>query len=84
MLYKMVSLDLIFKNLHTLYPMRRIVMEQRKHEMGLLDLMNRPAFCVAEGKITQVNAAAAAFGLAPQMELAPLLANGSEIGRAHV
>ena len=53
-------------------------MEQRKHEMGLLDLMNRPAFCVAEGKITQVNAAAAAFGLAPQMELAPLLANGSE------
>ena len=53
-------------------------MEQRKHEMGLLDLMDRPAFCVAEGKITQVNAAAAAFGLAPQMELAPLLANGSE------
>lgn len=53
-------------------------MEQRKHEMGLLDLMDRPAFCVADGTITQINAAAAAFGLAPRMELAPLLANGSE------
>ena len=53
-------------------------MEQKKHELGLLDLMGRPAFCVADGKLIQVNAAAAAFGLAPGLELAPLLLTGSE------
>ena len=53
-------------------------MERKKHELGLLDLMGRPAFCVAGGKLIQVNAAAAAFGLAPEMELAPLLLTGSE------
>ena len=53
-------------------------MEQKKHELGLLDLMGRPAFCVADGKLIQVNAAAADFGLAPGMELAPLLLTGSE------
>lgn len=53
-------------------------MEQNKHELGLLDLMGRPAFCVSEGKLIHVNAGAATFGLAPDMELAPLLLTGSE------
>ena len=53
-------------------------MEQRKHEMGLLDLMGRPAFCAADGRIIQVNAAAAAFGLNADQEIFPLLATGQE------
>ena len=53
-------------------------MEQRKHEMGLLDLMGRPAFCAAGGRIIRVNDAAAAFGLAAEMELSSLLMTGGE------
>ena len=53
-------------------------MEQRNDCAGLLDLMARPAFCAAGGRVTMVNAQAAAFDIAPGMALSGLLLTGAE------
>ena len=53
-------------------------MEQRNDCAGLLDLMARPAFCAAGGRVTRVNAQAAAFDITPGMELSGLLLTGAE------
>lgn len=53
-------------------------MEQRNHETQLLKLMGRPAFFVADGYVTQVNAEAASFHIAPGMAIADLLLTGAE------
>lgn len=51
---------------------------ERNNEIGLLDLMARPAFCVADGCITRINAGAAAFNIAPGTQVAQLLLTGAE------
>ena len=53
-------------------------MEQRNDTTGLLDLMARPAFCAAGGRVTRVNDQAAAFDIVPGMELSALLLTGAE------
>lgn len=53
-------------------------MEQRNHEKGLLGLMGRPAFCAADGRVTQVNAEAASYHICPGMALEDLLLTGAE------
>ena len=50
-------------------------MESQKH-IPTLDLLLRPAFYVADGKITQINTAAAPFMLCPGQEIMPMLATG--------
>ena len=44
----------------------------------MLKYLNRPGFCVENGSITQLIAAAAALLLTPGMEVAPLLLSGRE------
>lgn len=53
-------------------------MEQRNDTAQLLDLMARPAFCVADGLICRVNAQAAAYDIAPGTEISTLLLTGAE------
>lgn len=53
-------------------------MEQRNDTTGLLDLMARPAFCVADGSVSRVNAQAAAFNIAPGTAVCELLLTGAE------
>jgi len=53
-------------------------MEQRNDTAQLLDLMARPAFCVTDGKISRVNAQAAAYHIAPGTEISALLLTGGE------
>ena len=53
-------------------------MEQRNDTTRLLDLMARPAFCVAEGRICRVNEQAAAFGISTGLEIGGLLLTGEE------
>ena len=53
-------------------------MEQRNHEKGLLRLMGRPAFCAADGRVTQVNAEAASYHIRPGMALEDMLLTGAE------
>lgn len=51
---------------------------ERNNEIGMLDLMARPAFCAAGGYVTRVNTQAAAWGITPGTALAALLATGEE------
>ena len=51
---------------------------ERNNKIGMLDLMGRPAFCAAEGLVTRVNALAAAYHIAPGMQIADLLLTGTE------
>ena len=53
-------------------------MEQRNDTAQLLDLMARPAFCVTDGRITRVNAQAAAYNIDPGMDISALLLTGTE------
>ena len=53
-------------------------MDQIKDALGLLDLMDRPAFSVQHGIITNVNPAAAGHMLEPGMAVQDLLHTGKE------
>lgn len=53
-------------------------MEQFNEVSEVLDLMARPAFCVKDGVITKVTAAAAAYLLQPGTPVAELLETGAE------
>ena len=50
-------------------------MEKQNH-IPMLELLLRPAFCVSEGKITKINAAAAPFLLSQGQDIMPMLATG--------
>lgn len=51
---------------------------ETKKNMPMLELMLRPAFCVADGRITGINQAAAHLLLSEGMDILPLLATGKE------
>lgn len=51
---------------------------ERNNDIGMLDLMARPAFCAAQGCVTRVNAQAAAFGIETGTTVADLLETGEE------
>lgn len=53
-------------------------MEEKKEQLGLLDLMVRPAFCVIENTIQQVNSAAQALLILPGTDVRTLLLTGQE------
>ena len=53
-------------------------MKQRNDTAQLLDLMARPAFCVTDGRVTRVNAQAAAYQITPGTEVSGLLLTGGE------
>lgn len=53
-------------------------MEQLTDAIGLLDLMDRPAFCVKAGIITKVSTAATAYLIEPGARINALLETGSE------
>lgn len=53
-------------------------MEQQKEETKILDLISRPALCVQEGIITQLNLSAKELFLQEGMPLAPMLKSGAE------
>ena len=53
-------------------------MQAGSDAMELMDLMAEPSFCVCSGRITKVNAAAAALLLEPGMDILPLLSTGTE------
>lgn len=53
-------------------------MEATNKYEPMLELMLRPAFCVSQGHITKVNAAAAPYLLSEGTEILPLLATGAE------
>lgn len=46
---------------------------ERYNDIGMLDLIHRPAFCAADGRVTRVNAPAAALGIETGMDVAGLL-----------
>ena len=50
---------------------------EEKIEMGMLDLMTGPCFCVKDFRIVKVNREAARLSLTEGMDLAPMLATGS-------
>ena len=53
-------------------------MDQFHTELGMLDLMTQPAFCVQAGKIIKVNPAAAALLIEPGTQIQTLLHTGAE------
>ena len=53
-------------------------MEQFTDAMGMLDLMARPAFCVKDGIIVKVNAAAAGYLIEAGAQISQLLLTGAE------
>lgn len=53
-------------------------MEATNKYEPMLELMLRPAFCVSQGHITKLNAAAAPYLLSEGAEVLPLLATGAE------
>lgn len=53
-------------------------MEQFHESLGMLDLIQQPAFCVRNGSIIKVNAAAAAFLIETGTAVQPLLHTGAE------
>lgn len=53
-------------------------METNKRNIPMLELMLRPAFCVADGRITKINQAAAPYLLQEGAEILPMLATGME------
>lgn len=53
-------------------------METQNANISMLELLQRPAFHVAEGKITQLNQAAAAYLLSTGEDIIPLMATGHE------
>ena len=57
---------------------RRIVMEEKKDTLGMLDLVIRPGFCVKENQIIKVNQAAESLFITPGTDVRPLLLTGSE------
>ncbi len=48
-------------------------MDQSNHPFALLDWVERPAFCVADGRIAAVNEAASQFQVSTGMSVSPLL-----------
>lgn len=52
------------------------MMEAEKDNLGMLDLMLEPAFCVRDGVIVKANAAALLYSLSPGREIMPLLLTG--------
>lgn len=53
-------------------------MEEKKEQLGLLDMMVRPAFCVKENRIEKVNSAAQALLILPRTDVRSLLLTGQE------
>ena len=53
-------------------------MEATNKYEPMLELMLRPAFCVSQGRISKLNAAAAPYLLSEGAEILPLLATGAE------
>ena len=53
-------------------------MEKQKDILGLLDMMDQPAFCVKENRIRKVNAAAQQLFLSVGQEILPMLMTGAE------
>ena len=53
-------------------------METQNKTIPMLELLLRPAFCVSDGRITQLNSAAAPYLLREGTEIMPLLATGEE------
>lgn len=53
-------------------------MEEKKEQLGLLDMMVRPAFCVKENRIKKVNSAAQALLILPGTDVRSLLLTGQE------
>ena len=53
-------------------------MDQFHNELGMLDLMTQPAFCVQENRIIKVNPAAAALLIEPDTQIQTLLHTGAE------
>lgn len=53
-------------------------MEQQKENLGILDLMVRPGFCVKENRIIKCNRAAQGLFLTEGNEILPLLHTGKE------
>ena len=53
-------------------------MDRELDAMGMLDLMVSPGFCVKNGIIIKCNAAAQGILLREGMEIAPMLATGTE------
>lgn len=53
-------------------------MEEKKEQLGLLDMMVRPAFCVKENRIEKVNSAAQALLILPGTDIRTLLLTGQE------
>lgn len=52
-------------------------MEQQKENLGMLDLIVRPGFCVKENKIIKCNRAAQGLFLSEGMDILPLLLTGA-------
>lgn len=53
-------------------------MEEKKEQLGLLDMFVRPAFCVKENTIAKVNSAAQALLILPGTDVRTLLLTGQE------
>lgn len=53
-------------------------MEPQKENLSLLELLPDPGFCVQNGKIIKINAAAAALSLTEGSEVFPLLLTGAQ------
>ncbi len=53
-------------------------METQNSNMPMLELLLRPAFCVSDGKITEINTQAAPYLLSAGTEILPLLATGQQ------
>lgn len=51
---------------------------EKYNDIGMLDLITRPAFCAAQGCVTRVSSRAAAFDITPGMKVSELLATGEE------
>ena len=52
-------------------------METQDQQLSMLELILRPAFYVSDGRITNINSAAAAYLLCPGDAITPLLATGA-------
>ena len=63
---------------------------ERYNDIGMLDLIGRPAFCAADSSVIRVNARCAAYGIETGMAISDLLETGTdeyaafESGRLHL
>ena len=65
--------NVIFYAFYISYTERRIVVDNRNIINPMLDLVDRPAFCVQDGIIIQVNAAARQRQITEDMQISALL-----------